>query len=308
MRNSIILFAVALVAAPLCAQRHSGSPPTAPRPAPVLPVVAASSGMGAIQFATVNYGVPAPQSLTRQLRTDDERTRASALSAIGAPSQYMQHGHTGLPHSIQLEFAALGPEDELDAILTAEFDHHIVTAILIPDGDNWRRIATILVADPFADVSTTPSTFAHTSRSLLEHDRYRVVFHAETTDGHGNYTQNEAHLRLINRQAVITTSFVSASRDCTVPPPTGKQTTPNPTAGCNVLRRWLQTDPAEPYKQFTLVTATGRLSYKEATSPLGNAEDFDASHLRNFACQPFSFSDVTLHFEPIANSAPCPAK
>jgi len=306
MRNSIILFAVALVAAPLCAQRHSGSPPTAPRPAPVLPVVAASSGMGAIQFAAVNYGVPAPQSLTRQLRTDDERTRAAALSAIGAPGQYLQHGHTGLPHSIQLEFAALGPEDELDAILTIELDHHIVTAILIPDGDNWRRIATLSVADPFADIATTPSTFVHTSRSLLERDRYRAIFHAETVDAHGNYTQNEADLRIINKQAVLTTSFVSASRDCTLPPPAGKQA--NPTAGCNVLRRWLQADTAAPYRQFMLVTATGRLSYKEATSSIGNAEDFDASHLRNFACQPFAFSDATMHFEPTAASAPCPAK
>ena len=308
MRNSIILFAAALVAAPLCAQRHSGSPPTAPpRPAPVVqPVVAASSGMGGIQFATVNYAVPAPQSLTRQLRTDDERTRAAALSAIGAPSQYLQHGHTGLPHSIQLEFAALGPEDELDAILTAELDHHIVTAILIPDGDNWRRIATLFVADPFSDTSTTPSTFVRTSRSLLEHDRYRAVFQAETVDAHGNYTQNEAHLRIINKQAVITTNFVSASRDCTIPPPTGKQASPN--AGCNVLRRWLQADPAAPYKEFMLVTATGRLSYKEATSSIGNAEAFDASHLHNFACQPFAFSDATMHFEPTAASAPCPAK
>ncbi len=304
MRNRTILFAVALVAAPLCAQRHSGSPPTAP-PRPQ-PVVAASSGMGAIQFVSVDYGVPAPQSLTRQLRTDDERTRAAALSAIGAPGQYLQHGHTGLPHSVQLELVALGVEDELDAILTVELDHHIVTAILIPDGDNWRRIATLFVTDPFSDISTTPSTFVHTSRSMLEHDRYRAVFHAETIDAHGNYTQNEAHLRIINKHAVITTSFVSASRDCTPPPPPGKPASPN--ASCNVLRRWLQPDSTDPLKQFTLVTATGRLSYKEATSPLSGSADFDTTHLRSFACQPFVFSDSTMHFEPTAASAPCPLK
>ncbi len=75
-----------------------------------------------------------------------------------------------------------------------------------------------------------------------------------------------------------------------------------------MLRRWLQPDSTDPLKQFTLVTATGRLSYKEATSPLSGSADFDTTHLRSFACQPFVFSDSTMHFEPTAASAPCPLK
>ena len=89
MRCSIILLAVALGSVPLCAQRHSGSPPTAPaRPAPPQPIVPVSTGMGNIQVVQVNYGVPAPQSLTRQLRIDDERTRAAAfmLKLVGRES------------------------------------------------------------------------------------------------------------------------------------------------------------------------------------------------------------------------------
>src|ERR1700743_3835664 len=66
-------------------QRHSGgsSPPTAPPPhaGGTGPVVAVSSGMGAIQYVAVNYGVPPPQALARQLRAEDERSRAAALSA-----------------------------------------------------------------------------------------------------------------------------------------------------------------------------------------------------------------------------------
>ena len=307
MRRSIILLAFALAASAVHAQRHSGSPPTAPaRPAP--PPVAVSSGLGAIQFAEVNYGVPAPQSLTRQLRIDDERTRAAALSAVGAPGQYLQRGHVGMPHSIQLEFAQLGSDEDLDAILTVELDQHIVTAILIPDGDNWRRIATLLVANTFDDTETTPSTFVRTVRSLFETNRYRAVFHADSSDPKGNYTENEAQLRVVNKRPVITISFVSSSRDCTPPPvpPTGK---PAVSTGCTILHRWLQPDLSGPApKHFLLVTATGHLSTRDTSSPLDGTIDYEAAHLRSFSCQPFYFADPTQHFEPAGPSVPCPSK
>ena len=312
MRCSIALLSITLAAPQLLAQRHSGSPPTAPprapAPAPIAPV---SSGMGAIQFVAVSYGVPAPQSLTRQLRIDDDRTRAAALSAVGAPGQYLQRGHIAMPRSIQLEFAELGTDSDLDAILTVELDQHIVTAILVPDGDNWRRVATVFVANSFDDPRTTPSTFVRTARSLLERDRYRAIFHADSTDAKGNYTENEAHLRVLNKHAIITMSFVSAARDCTAPAPAAqtpadKHTPPAPT--CSILRRWLQPDPADPYQHFTLVTATGRMSAQEAASPLDYSHTFESAHLRSFACQPFQFSDATQHFDPTAASASCPPK
>ncbi len=303
MHRSLIVLTLALAVPQLSAQKHSGSPPTAPPRAQ--PIVAVSSGMGAIQFVAVDYGVPAPQSLTRQLRSDDDRTRAAALSAVGSPGQYLQRGHVALPRSIQLDFVALGSEDELDAILTIELDQHIVTAILIPDGDNWRRIATLFVADPFTDPFTTPSTFVHTARSLLEHDRYRAIFHAGTADGKGNYVANDAELRVINKHAIIATSFVSASRDCPAPAAITSTKSSAP-AACNILRRWFQPDPADPFKRFLMVTATGHLAAKDAPGPLDDI--FEASHLRSFSCQPFVFSDVTLHFEPVAASTPCPSK
>ena len=317
VRRSLVFFASVLAFATpqLSAQHHNGgsSPPTAPPPLSFThagavigpqPIAPVSSGMGPIQFVTVNYGVPAPQSLTRQLRSDDERTRAAALSAVGVPNQYLQRGHVGLPHSIQLEFADLGSTDDLDAMLTVELDQHIVTAILMPDGDNWHRIATVFVADSFDDPRTTPATFARTSRSEFQHDRYQVVFHAVAADGKGGYTENEAHLRIFNNRAVITISFTSASRDCSSA--TGKHA--DPTGGCNVVQRWLQPDPADPDKHFNLVTATGHLSAHEATDMLGSSRIYEFAHLRSFACQPFLFSDTALRFEPTAVSGPCPTK
>jgi hypothetical protein len=309
------LIAITLVLATpaLLAQRHGGrsAPPTAPFATPVVPVpiVAASSGLGAIQFAQVNYGVPAPQALTRQLRFDDDRTRASALSAIGSPPQYLQRGHIPMPRSVDLELVPLGGNDELDALLTVELDQHIVTAVLLPADGNWRRIATLTFATPFEDAATTPTTWVRTVRSLVQKDRYRAIFHASQGSMSGNFQENEAQLRVINGKAIVTLSFESTARECTVIPPPGKAGARNlPKAGCTVTQRWFQPDPADPTKHFVLVTATGHMSSKDLENPLAPARTMMMSHLRDFSCQPFVYSETTLKYEPVGVNAACREK
>jgi hypothetical protein len=296
-----LALATYLVASSAMAQRHSGgsSPPTAPhaaqRPAPVV-IEPVSSGLGALQFFTVSYGVPAPQSLTRQLQADDDRTRTASLSAIGAPPQYLVHGHVPFPHSVQLDFVDLGSTDELDAILTVELDQHIVTAILTPEDGNWHRVATVLYSTAFADPNTSPSSFLRLDRSLLQKEHYRAVFHATTTAANGDATENEAHLRILNGHAVITLSFASNVRSC--------ETVHKP-GGCELTHRWLQPDTSDPAHRFLMVTGTGRLTAREANDPLAGSHTFQLAHLRTFTCQPYVFSDAALRYQPTANPEPC---
>jgi hypothetical protein len=303
MRPQALLFAVTL--ATLCplgaarAQRHSGgsSPPTAPHKPLPAPIVAASSGLGVLQFISVNYGVPAPQSITRQLQADDERTRASSLSALGVPPQYLTHGRIPYPHSVQLDFVALGDTDELDAVLTVELEQHIVSAILVPQDGDWHRVATMVYPTPFRDASTMPSTFMRAERALVDHAHYRADFHAVTNGPNGDYTENEALVRVQNRKAYITISYVSSARTCD---PT------RPKAGCDLTRRWLQNEPPDD-RHIVMVTATGHLNPREAADPLARSSEFQIAHTHAFQCQPFVFSDAAQHFEPTANPAPCNA-
>ncbi len=295
----------------LPAQRHGGrsAPPTPQFIPPPPPLVAASSGLGVIQFAAVNYGVPAPQSLTRQLRFDDDRTRAAALSAVGAPSQYLQHGHIPFPRSLDLVLAPLGNTDDMDALLTVELDQHIITAVLIPVDGNWRRIATLTFSTPFDNSNTTPTTWLRTARSLVQTERYRAIFHASSgslATISSNFTENEAQLRVINGKAVVTLSFESTVRDCTALPPVG-QPVPRgaPKPSCDLTQRWFQSDPTDPTHRFELITGSGRLMAKELQDPLISSRTVLLSHLRNFACQPFVFSEATQHYEPSAPNAPC---
>lgn len=288
------------------AQRHNGgsSPPTAPNfnqhptkgTQPILPV---SSGMGALQFAAVNYGVSAPQSLTRQLQAEDERTRAAALSAIGAPPQYLVRGHIPTPHSLHLDFVALGNNDDLQGLLTVELDQHIVSAILISEDGNWKRIASMVYATPYDDPASTPSTFLRLARSLVQRTRYRAIYHASANGPNGSFIENEANVRVLNDRAIVVMSFVSNERSCPATPSHAQHPT------CDLTQRWLQSDPADPTHRAVLITGTGRYTQGETADPFANSRQFQLTHLHTFSCQPFLFSEGTMHFEPTANSGAC---
>ena len=280
---------------------HSVQPAVTPTPAVVTgPIAPASAGLGAIQFAASNYVVPAPQTLTRQLSADDERTRSGALSSLGAPGQYLGHGHVPFPHSVQLDLVQLSPGDELDALLTVELDQHIVSAVLMPDGDSWRKVATLTFANAFSAGGTTPATFARPLRSWLQPGRYRAVFHGSVTGPTGDFTENEANLRIINNRAVIVLDFVSGARQCD----NSGQLRPAHQS-CELIQRWLEPDPADPIHHFTLITAVGHFSAHEALDPLTRSRNYRLTRLRSFACQPYVFSEAAQRFEPTANSAPC---
>ena len=297
----------ALLLALLCAvgtasaQRHDAgsAPPTAPPPKPlVVPqaiVPAPANSLGPIQFLTVNVPVSAPQSLVSELQSSDDRMRTAALAAIGAPGQYLNHGHVSFPHSIRLDYIPLGNTAELDAILTVELDQHLLSAVLMPEDNEWRRIATILYPTTFTGTSTTPSTFLHEDRSLLESTHYAAIFRASANSATGDFTESEAHLRILNGHAVITLSFASTERSCD----------PTHQHPCDLTERWLQPDTSDPEHRFLLVTATGHIKPPEAGDPIAHSETYETAHLRTFTCQPFEFSDTTLHFESTAAPTAC---
>ncbi|WP_103934985.1 hypothetical protein [Bryocella elongata] len=273
------------------------SPPTAPpRSQPILPI---STGLGPLQFQQVDYGVPAPQALTRQLQADDDRTRAAALSAIGAPAQYLQRGHIPTPRALQLEFAPMGQNDDQDAILTAELDQHIVSAILVPADGLWRRVGTVIFPTASADATMLPSTFLRVARSVLQKGRYRAIFTAATSTPSGDGAENQGFMRVINNKAVVVMSFVSELRTCDTGHGKGH-------GGCDLTLRWVQPDLSEPVGQHTmLVSGLGKLSPQEAASPLSHAREFELTRLRSFVCQPFVFNDASQHYEPSAQPASC---
>ncbi len=282
------------------AQRHDlgSSPPTAPPPKPVLaplPILPASPSLGALQLSIVNLAVSAPQSLASELQTSDDRSRTAALAAIGAPAQYLDHGRIPFPHSVRLDLLPLGASNEIDAILTVELDQHRVSAIFMPEDEQWHRIATIIDPMNFSNPSSTPLNFLQANRALGEAQHYTAIFHTITRGPNGDFTETEAYVRILNGRATVTAGFPSSERTCD----------PTHQHPCDITQRWLQPDPTDPAHRVLLVTATGHDRPNEAGDPIARAETFEESHLRDFTCQPLAFSDTTLHFEPTAPAGPC---
>lgn len=304
-RSFIPAFALFCLLGTASAQRHDAgsAPPTAPPPKQMIapqpvPPDPINSGLGSLQFTTANLGVPAPESLASQLQSSDDRMRTAALAAIGAPSQYLIHGHVPFPRSVRLDFLALGSTPELDAILTVQLDQHLVSVILMPEAEEWHRIATVLSPLLISDHVTTLSTFLRTDRSLLDHDHYAAIFHAVTNGLNGDFTENETHLRILNGHAIVVMSFASTERTCD----------PTHQHPCDLTERWLQPDTTSPDHQLLLVTATGHIKPAESEDPLAHSETFETSRLRTFTCQPFVFSDTTLHLESSAAPTACIAQ
>jgi hypothetical protein len=205
---------------------------------------------------------------------------------------------------VQLDLAPLSPSSDIDALLTVELDRHIVSAVLMPQNGDWKRVATVVFPTDAADPAATAGTFLQLTRSVTEPSRYRAVFRARELQSNGSFTENEAHLRIYNNRAIITTSFVSQARQCE-PAPQGAKATPS----CQITQRWLQPDLSQPaVRRFTLVTATGTLNSKDQANPMANATSFQAAHLRNYSCQTFTFSDASLRYEPAGPLGPCAKK
>lgn len=296
----VLLVALSCIVSAASAQRHDlgSSPPTAPPPKPiVLPqtIPLAPPSLGALQIVTGNFIVSAPQALAVELQTSDDRTRTAALAAIGAPAQYTDHGHIAFPRSVHLDFLALDDSNERDAILTVELDQHLLSAILMPEDEQWHRIATVLYPTPFNNPTTTPDTYLRSDRSLLNPLRYTAIFRTTINGPNGDFSETEVHLRILNGHATITTSFASNERSCD----------PTHLHPCDINQRWLQANATDPEHRFLLVTAAGHEKPSDASDPIAHTETFEESHLRTFTCQPFIFSEATLHFEPAAAPAPC---
>lgn len=257
--------------------------------------------MGPLQFVQANAIEPAPEALASQLQATDDRIRAAALSAIGAPNAYVTHEHVPTPHSIQIAYVSLGAGGEIDAILTVELDLHLVSAILVPSNGAWHRVGTITYATAFADPTTNLGTFLRTVRSLIGPDHYTAIFRGVSVTPDGDLTEHEAHLNVINGKAAITISFASAERVCETP----HLQAHTPHGDCDLTERWLQAEPSQGDAAAILVTATGRVTAHDAIDPVSRMHLFDFARAHNFDCQPFLFNDQTAHYEPTASSAPC---
>src|ERR1700678_4325065 len=82
-----------------------------------------------------------PESIVRDLRSDDEGARAKALRLFGYPEAQMQD--VPKPGQIELRYAALGDDATLQAIVAITVIGVMeYAAVAVPKAKEWERIGT----------------------------------------------------------------------------------------------------------------------------------------------------------------------
>jgi hypothetical protein len=159
-----------------------------------------------------------PESLVRDLRSDDDGTRSKALLAFGYPKDQI-HDEVPKPDEIEVRYAAIGGDATLDSIVAIDVMGDLAyVAVAIPEGGVWRRIGVFHCwckyesdpIHPFVDVHLAASRSRPGSELVLR----------PSGGGTGVYARDEVHFRVHNgalRNVMAIESFLRSCPDtCTV--------------------------------------------------------------------------------------------
>jgi hypothetical protein len=148
-----------------------------------------------------------PESLVRDLRSQDKAVRLKALRLVGAEELFADVG----PDEIELRYASLGEGRAKQAILLVEAISYAYAAIAVPSLKTWERIAVFecwckyenTLLDDFVRVEYT------------HHGNPDLLLRA-SGGGTGFYEQTEARFALQGGELRKVLSFISRRRECPV--------------------------------------------------------------------------------------------
>jgi hypothetical protein len=176
-----------------------------------------------------------PESIVRDLRSDEEGTRVNALQLFGYPEAELLDAPK--PDEIELRYAALGNDAVRQAIVAITVNGVMeYAAVAVPRANGWERIGTFFCwckyeNDPLQFVDVRPGGFSNRVWSEL------VL--RPSGGGTGVYGKDEAHFRIHNGALRKVLSFVSFRRSC----PPSPCTVETRSLSGNALVQRLQTEP-----------------------------------------------------------------
>ena len=171
---------------------------------------------------------PSPESVVRDLRSQDEGLRFRALLLIGVPEKLARvpvwsnttpsavvGSKVSKAEQVELRYAALGRDETQQAIVAAQVvGTYAFAAVAISGAKGWERIAAFSCWCKY-DASNVMDTFVSLrgpGPQRNETGRYELVLRA-SGGGTGLYTQDEAHFRLYRGDMKAVISFVSRRED-----------------------------------------------------------------------------------------------
>jgi hypothetical protein len=259
---------------------------------------------------------PPPDSLVQGLGSKDESVRLKALLLLGftdgeahselwsqsSPSAKPPSRVVVTPDHIELNYAALGDDSTLQAIVAAEVDRDQMTfaAVATPTAHGWERIATFdcwCKYEMYQDLDALAESVR--LQGAPEHqpqvpERFELVLRA-SGGGTGIYTQNEGHFRVYHGELQAAISFVSRRRSC-----------PGDAHYCDLEKRWFLPTPVDGQMGGVLVETRGRFATDHTPEIMWFVRNLEDRYLGAPTCTSYRWNAQVFRYELIAaRSNPC---
>jgi hypothetical protein len=239
--------------------------------------------IGELRVNRTHAAWTSPESLVRDLRSQDKAVRLKALRLVGTDANSEDLFADAGPDEIELRYASLGEGRIKQAIVMVEASSYAYAAIAVPSVNAWGRIAVF------------ECWCKYENRLLDDFVRVEYTYHGipdlllrASGGGTGLYEQTEARFALRGGEMRKVLSFVSRRREC----PVGTDT-------CLYERRWFKND---------------QLAEAKAALASDVNEDWeltDARHLKSITCTAYKWDATRFAYTRSGTAKPCkyePAK
>jgi hypothetical protein len=217
-----------------------------------------------------------PESLVRDLRSQDKAVRLKALRLVGADANEEFFADAG-PDEIELRYVSLGEGRTKQAIVLVEASSYDYAAVAVPSLNAWERIAVFECWCKYED--TLLDDFVRVE--YTNHGIPDLIIRA-SGGGTGVYEQTEARFALQGGEQRKVLSFISRRRTC----PVGTDT-------CVYEQRWFR---------------SGQLVEANATFESELNVDWDLAIARNFksiTCTAYKWDAASFAYKRSGAAHPC---
>ncbi len=226
-----------------------------------------------------------PESLVRDLRSDDKAMRQKAMQLVGVNQDFPNE----VPHEVDLRYTTFGYDQQVVAVVSIEHSSLQYAAVAILAGRTWNRLAVFECwckseGGQLPDlVQVAPVV---TGKALV----LQLIVRA-SSGGTGFYEQTEAWFRLRDRKLEPALSFTRRRNEC------GLSSDP-----CVYESRWFDgnqliegQNTSSNYQQDDVSDIRRQL--------LGWAVDDNA--IKSFTCTPYKWDAVNFKYTPSGPTHPC---
>jgi hypothetical protein len=257
-----------------------------------------------------------PELVLRDLRSDSDTTRLTALRLLGADNDDVyesMHNKNGeweevaTPWQSELLFAPLGDDASDDAIIGVQIRNLVIVAVAAPRAGGWERIASFKCLCPSNNTNDSYGTI--NGSNLLQNtaeigryastvfERYELILttiefpiKGDRVVSFSEYTQHEVHFRVYAGKLRRTIAFDRRTHPCD--------------AGCTIQRRSFYHQNFGPDHEFPGGILVDAEAPAGPTADAPYRTDLEELRLRITSCSELMFNEKTCRFEPY--SAPRP--